>query len=350
MLFQAIVATVRENVEAKKMEGRYVYQFCLSGDNGGDFFISIANNKCEVREGLAVTANLTVNVSDANFVSFLDGKLNPTTAVMTGKIKIKGDISLAMKLQSLLGQEMTAEGSAGPRVQKVGAHTYAVTNLYHTGLVEVNAGFVVTPSAVISIDAGMTVSDGAFLWQVSHQLVPDRRKSLLILTHHHSDHTFGMRIFREQGAEVIAHAHVREFLEEDQGRYKAFIIEHYMASQEEGDRILGEVVLSLPDRLIEEDTLLDLDGEEIHLLATPGHVSSELSVYCPGSKVLFAGDTIYEGMPPNTQFAGAAEKAEWVRQLRRLRKLEIKAIVPGHGKVCGKDEIDRNIALIESDK
>jgi cyclase len=241
---------------------------------------------------------------------------------------------------------VAARRSAAPQVQEVGPCTYAVTGLGLPDLITVNAGFVVTPSTVVSIDAGMTVSDGAFLWRVSHRLVPGCDKSLLILTHHHSDHTFGMRVFREHGAEIIAHACVREFLENDQGWYKAFIIEHYMASQEEGDRILGEVVLSLPDRLIEEDTVLHVDGEEIHLLATPGHVRSELCVYCPGSKVLFAGDAIYEGMSPNTRFAGAAEKAEWVRQLYRLRELDIDVIVPGHGKVCHKNEIDRNIALL----
>jgi glyoxylase-like metal-dependent hydrolase (beta-lactamase superfamily II) len=104
---------------------------------------------------------------------------------------------------------------------------------------------------------------------------------------------------------------------------------------------------SLPDRSIEADTLLDLDGEAIHLLATPGHVPSELSVYVPRSKVLFAGDAVYQGMRPNTRFAGPEERAEWVRQLRRLKDLDVEVVVPGHGQVCGVDEIERNIAMLE---
>jgi cyclase len=232
-------------------------------------------------------------------------------------------------------------------VQEVGPHTYAVTNLGHPDLIAVNAGFVIVSAAIVFIDTGMTVSDGRYLWQVARQLAPRCQKSFLVLTHHHSDHTFGMRVFCEGGAEVIAHVGVRAFLEDDRGRYKAFIIERYMASQEEGDRILGQVVLSLPDRLIGEDTVLEVGGAEIHLLVTPGHVPSELCIYCPWSKVLFAGDAIYEGMPPNTRFAGMEEKAEWVRQLRRLKALDIDVIVPGHGAICGKEEIDRNIALLE---
>lgn len=232
------------------------------------------------------------------------------------------------------------------QVQEIRRNTFAVLGLGHPDIVRVNAGFIVTPSVVVSIDAGMTVADGEFLWQVAHALAPER-ESLLVLTHHHSDHVFGMRAFRERGAKIIAHARVREFLENDAGRYKAFIIEKYL---KDGEHILGDVILSLPDQLIEEDVALNIGGEEIRVMVTPGHVPSELCVYVPRRKVLFAGDAIYEGMRPNTRFAGPVEKAEWVRQLRRLQELDIDVIVPGHGNICGKDEIERNIArLLESD-
>ena len=62
----------------------------------------------------------------------------------------------------------------------------------------------------------------------------------------------------------------------------------------------------------------------------------------------FAGDTVYQGMRPNARFAGPAERAEWVRQLRRLQGLDIEVVVPEHGQVCGVDEIERNIAALES--
>ena len=48
-------------------------------------------------------ADCLVKMSIDDFVSVSKGDLNPMTAVMTGKIKIKGDMGVAMKLQSLLG-------------------------------------------------------------------------------------------------------------------------------------------------------------------------------------------------------------------------------------------------------
>jgi len=48
-------------------------------------------------------ADCTISVSEEDFSSILQGDLNPMNAFMSGKIKVKGDMGVAMKLQSLLG-------------------------------------------------------------------------------------------------------------------------------------------------------------------------------------------------------------------------------------------------------
>jgi glyoxylase-like metal-dependent hydrolase (beta-lactamase superfamily II) len=92
---------------------------------------------------------------------------------------------------------------------------------------------------------------------------------------------------------------------------------------------------------------LNIDGEEIHVLVTPGHVWDELSVYHPKSRTLFAGDAVYEGIAPHTAFGGPGEWKVWVSQLERLKAPEVHTIVPGHGKLCTEKEIDRNIACLQ---
>lgn len=49
-----------------------------------------------------VEADCTISMSEKNFEKLVTGKLNPMSALFTGAIKIKGDMSLAMKLQGLL--------------------------------------------------------------------------------------------------------------------------------------------------------------------------------------------------------------------------------------------------------
>jgi len=48
-------------------------------------------------------ADCTITISMANFVALSSGDLDPTTAFMMGKLKVKGNMGIAMKLQSILG-------------------------------------------------------------------------------------------------------------------------------------------------------------------------------------------------------------------------------------------------------
>jgi len=243
---------------------------------------------------------------------------------------------------------MKPPGLGNPRVDRITANVYAIIDLYHTvgkGF-GVNAGIIFTAQSIIFIDSGMTIASGEFCWKTACERMREPENLYLILTHHHSDHVFGMLVLKDKGARVIAHSGVREFLENDNGRYKRFIVEKCRWEPQKGDEILGDVLLSLPDQLIEKDTVLDVNGDEIHLLVTPGHVPSELSIYHPASRTLFAGDAVYEGTPPTTRFGGPAEWRVWISQLERLKRLEIDVICPGHGNLCSKQEIDRNIAYL----
>jgi len=194
----------------------------------------------------------------------------------------------------------------------------------------------------------MTIASAEYLWNITSERARGSENIYLILTHHHSDHVFGMRVFKEKGAEVIAHRGVGEQLKDDKGQYKRFIIQRSQLSPEEGDRIFGDIILSVPDQVIDQDTILKIDNEEIQLLVTPGHAQDEISVFHPKSRTLFAGDTVYEGMNLTTRFGGPAEWKIWISQLERLKLLDFDTLVPGHGRLCSKPELERNIAYLKS--
>lgn len=125
------------------------------------------------------------------------------------------------------------------------------------------------------------------------------------------------------------------------------MVDRFSYTQERAEKELGDVKLFPPDQVFKEDTPLQVDDNELLLLHTPGHVPSEISVYHPKSQTLFAGDTVYEGMPLTTRFGGPKEWKQWIRSLEKLERLNVKNIVPGHGKVCKKDEIRRNIEYLK---
>ncbi|UCE17351.1 MAG: MBL fold metallo-hydrolase [Gemmatimonadota bacterium] len=240
-------------------------------------------------------------------------------------------------------------GLGNPDVRELAENVIAVTDLYHPAGEDAgtNAGMIFTSKSVIFIDAGMSIASAEFLWKTAGERMKGDETLYLILTHRHSDHVFGMRVMKEKGARVIAHQILKEWFGVFKDRYKDVMVHRLGWSLEKADQIFGDVLLSHPDQIITQDTVLQIDGEEIHLLTTPGHLPDELSVYHPKSRTLFAGDAIYEGMNLTTHFGGPAEWKQWIAQLERLRRLNIDMIIPGHGKPCPKEEIDRNISYLK---
>ncbi len=77
------------------------YQFDLTGDGGGTWNVAIADGACAVNEGAADGPNITITMAASDYLDMTTGKLNPQMAFMGGKLKIKGDMSLALKMQQI---------------------------------------------------------------------------------------------------------------------------------------------------------------------------------------------------------------------------------------------------------
>lgn len=78
-----------------------VFQYDITGDGGGKWHTEIKDGKLAVVEGQHKSPSLTVTVRAEDYVAMAEGILNGQQAFLTGKLKITGDMTLAMKLQSL---------------------------------------------------------------------------------------------------------------------------------------------------------------------------------------------------------------------------------------------------------
>ncbi|HTN52408.1 MAG TPA: SCP2 sterol-binding domain-containing protein [Anaeromyxobacter sp.] len=80
-----------------------VYQFDISGPDGGKWSVDCTAPGGKIAAGAVANAKCTVAATDRDFLAIVNGKLNPQMAFMSGKLKIQGDMGLAMKLQLILG-------------------------------------------------------------------------------------------------------------------------------------------------------------------------------------------------------------------------------------------------------
>ncbi|XP_006994078.1 hydroxysteroid dehydrogenase-like protein 2 [Peromyscus maniculatus bairdii] len=82
-----------------------VYQFELSGEDGGTWFLDLKSKGGKVGHGEPSNrADVVMSMTTDNFVKMFSGKLKPTMAFMSGKLKIKGNMALAIKLEKLMTQ------------------------------------------------------------------------------------------------------------------------------------------------------------------------------------------------------------------------------------------------------
>jgi len=78
-----------------------IIQLNLTGEQGGQWYVSVRDGKAEVTKGSASAPNMTMSMMAQDYVDMTIGRLNGQMAFMSGKLKISGDMGLAMKMQSL---------------------------------------------------------------------------------------------------------------------------------------------------------------------------------------------------------------------------------------------------------
>jgi putative sterol carrier protein len=76
-----------------------IVQVKITGPDGGDWIVTIKNQKLEVTEGTHSSPTLALKMATADYVDLVNGKLSGEKAFMTGKLQFKGNITLALKLR-----------------------------------------------------------------------------------------------------------------------------------------------------------------------------------------------------------------------------------------------------------
>ena len=78
-----------------------VLQFKFTGAEAGAWYATIKDGKCAVEKGEHASPKMTLSADSADYVKIFTGELDGMQAFMQGKIKLAGDLNLAMKLMTM---------------------------------------------------------------------------------------------------------------------------------------------------------------------------------------------------------------------------------------------------------
>ena len=97
---QEFFETLPSRADTSKTDGmNNSYAFDIEG--AGQWTVKVTDGNVSVQDGLEDGADCTISASQEIFEKIVAGEQNPTSAYMTGKLKLKGDMGAAMKLQKL---------------------------------------------------------------------------------------------------------------------------------------------------------------------------------------------------------------------------------------------------------
>ena len=198
-----------------------------------------------------------------------------------------------------------------------------------------NAGFVVTSEGVVVIDAlGSPALAQRLLDEIAK--VTDQKVTHVVVTHYHADHVYGLQVFEELGATIIAHQAGREYLYADTARLRLEVSRKELAPWIDDQTRLVEA-----HEWIDGTRRLQVGDTELVIeFLGPAHTPEDLAVYLPRQQVLYAGDLVFRSRVP---FVGQADSRNWILSLEKLLSHETQVIVPGHGPVSTEARADMQL-------
>lgn len=191
---------------------------------------------------------------------------------------------------------------------------------------DLNVGLILSDEAALVIDSRATHGQAEELHDDVRSLT-SLPVTHLVNTHHHWDHTFGNAAF---SCAIVGHERCRSTLIERGETMRQVLLDAEWVPAEAKPHFEA-VVITPPEVTFETSLVLSL-GERPVSLTHLGRGHTDNDIIIEVDDVLFAGDLVEEGAPP--QF-GDAFPADWLDTLGRLIARSPETIVPGHGDVVG---------------
>lgn len=190
-----------------------------------------------------------------------------------------------------------------------------------------NAAFVVTDDGVVVFDALGTPVLGAQLKRAIGK-VTQQPIRLVIISHYHADHFYGLQSLDAPGVEIWAHEKARATLESEPTRSRL-----EQRRRDLAPHVDPQTRLVAATRWVKFDASGEIaftrGGVRFRLIDVAGaHSDEDLMLFVDGDRALLAGDLYFSGRLP---YVGNADSKAWLAAMDRIGPLSPAVVVPGHG-------------------
>jgi cyclase len=195
-----------------------------------------------------------------------------------------------------------------------------------------NAGIIIGRDGIVVVDTMISAKEAKrFIRDI--RTISRKPIRYVVNTHYHLDHVFGNSEFAKLGAVVIAQENVKKAMENSAKETLKNIGEYGLTPKDMKGTTLVYPVLTYGDRMT-----IDIGGQQIELIhARQSHTDGDTLVYLRGKKVLFAGDILFTTYHP---FVGEGNIEEWAKELDDIKSMDVEKIIPGHGPLSGKKDLE----------
>ncbi len=208
-----------------------------------------------------------------------------------------------------------------------------------------NAGAVALKNFIVAIDPTMKPTAAKILRQKleKHFQLPVK---FLQITHYHGDHVLGTAPFKDTCI-IGSNVFVQNMRESIKTRWTPEAFEKWKQDNPEDTDWIDEVELLLPGVSFQEKLEIHDEDLVVELYHAGGHTSCSSFAYVPHEKVLFAGDLMFAQSFP---YAGdpTCDPDRWIRVFKQFLTFDFEKLIPGHGPVVGKMEVEKHLHFFEA--
>ena len=189
---------------------------------------------------------------------------------------------------------------------------------------EVASVIVMGKTDAVLIDAQWTLSN-------AHRVIAEiaetgKQLETIYVTHAHPDHYFGLGVIAEAfpAAKCVALPSVA-----------GMINRQFFGKLDHWENVIGSTNVCRRSVNIEslKENFFELEGERIEIIPeVMGDLKYNTVVWIPSISTIYGSDVLFNQAHPFTCEVTAEERQQWIRDVKRLEKMNAEVVIPGHQK------------------